>query len=201
MLQQPATATPVPDSPWLGVDVTDHLGRPARVRRVYDVDGEHVAYLTSALPADEDGEAICGEHTALLSAPGHPAAVPDFPGRLAELGRLEETAHSRGATDADVERFRAAARALEPYDRAEHRLRDALFDQAQPGDRVYLTGKDWYATDADLDDHPLPDLPRRALRVRLDDAVLHAHPHLLTRHPDGIINLSVLRMWPTLGLT
>lgn len=197
---QPATAAAVHDSPWLGEHVTDHLGRPATVRRVYDVDGEHVAYLTSSLPAAEDGEAVCGEHTALLSAPGRPAAVPDFPGKLAELGRLEEAAHSRGATEDDIARFRAAARALEPYDRAEDHLRQALFDQAQPGDRVYLTGKDWYATIADHDDNPLRDFPRLTLRVRLDDTVLRAHPHLLARFPGGIVNLSTLRMWPTLDL-
>ncbi|MFD3422108.1 hypothetical protein [Streptomyces decoyicus] len=191
----------VDDSTWLAKDVTDHLGRPATVRRVYEVRGQHVALLTSALPASEGGEAICGEHVDLLCADGRPPAFPRFLNKIAELGRLEEALYNDGATEADAQRFRAAARALKPYQRAEHYLRQALIDQARPGDRMYLTSKDWYATLADLDSHPLRDLPRQALHVRLDDAALREQPSLLESHPDGIVELSTLTMWPTLGLT
>ncbi|MFF9786344.1 hypothetical protein [Streptomyces nigrescens] len=196
-----APATLVYDSLWLDKDVTDRLGRPATVRRVYDVQGHHVAVLTSTLPASEGGEAISGEHIDLLSADGQPPAFPNFQEKFDELVRLEEVLHSGGATEADAECFRAAAQALKPYQHAEQRLRQALIDQAQPGDRVYLTGKDWYATVVDADDHPLHDLPRMALPIRLDAAALRDDPYLQTRHPDGIVELSTLRLWPTLNLT
>lgn len=199
-MSQPVAVTPVAGSPWLGQDVTDHLGRPATVRRVYDVDGEHVALLTSALPAYQGGEAVHGEHVGLLSAPGRSPALTGFRDRLAELGRLEGVLHDDGATEADAGRFRDAAQALKPYTQSVFRLRQALIDQAQPGDRVYLTGKDWYATVDDLDDSPLHDLPRLALPVRLDDDALRRAPHLRRRHPDGLVELSTLGMWPTLGL-
>lgn len=190
----------VTDSPWLGKDVTDHLDRPATVRRVYDVNGQHTAVLTSTLPALDGGEAISGEHVGLLSLDGQPPAFPGYRDKLTELGELEHTLHSDGATEEDALRFRAASQTLKPYQHAEYHLRQALIDQAQPGDRVYLTGKDWYGTIADLDDHPLRDLPRMALRLRLDDAALREEPHILERHPDGIIELTTLMMWPTLDL-
>ncbi|MFG3429698.1 hypothetical protein [Streptomyces californicus] len=190
----------VSDSPWLGKDVTDHLDRPAIVRRVYDVNGQHTAVLTSALPAIEGGEAISGEHVDLLSTGGKAPVFPGYQDKLSELADLESTLHSVGATEEDALHFRAAHQALKPYQLAEYHLRQALIDQAEPGDRVYLTGKDWYGTIADIDDHPLHDLPRMALRIRLDDSALNEEPHLLERHPDGIIQLPTLMMWPTLNL-
>ncbi|MFF8786956.1 hypothetical protein [Streptomyces sp. NPDC015125] len=195
-----APATPVNDSPWLGKDVTDHLGRPATVRRVYDVRGQHVALLTSASSAPEKGEAIYGEHVALLSADGQPPTFPDFQDKRAELVRLECILHSEGATKADAERFRAAAQALAPYQQARGRLRQALIDQAQPGDRVYLTRQGSYATVADADSYPLDDLPRLSMHVRLGDDALRNDPYLLEGHPDGIVELSTLTLWPTLDL-
>lgn len=190
----------VSDSTWLGKDVTDHLGRPAVVRRVYDVNGQHTAVLTSALPAIKGGEAISGEHVDLLSIGGQAPIFPGYLDKLDELADLENTLHSEGATEEDALLFRAADQVLKPYQQAEYHLRQALVDQAEPGDRVYLTGKDWYATIVDIDDHPLHDLPRMALGIRLDDSALAEEPHLLERHPDGIIQLSTLMMWPTLGL-
>ncbi|MER0476826.1 hypothetical protein ABR737_00385 [Streptomyces sp. Edi2] len=199
-----APITTVDDSPWLGKDVTDHLGRPATVRRVYDVRGQHVTVLTSTLPASNGGEATCGEHVDLLSADGQPPAFPDFQDRFAELVRLEEALYSADATSEDAARFRAADQALKPYREARRHLRQALIQQAQPGDRVYLTGKDWYATiidaDLDADADADSDLPRLSMRVRLDDAALHDDPYLLKSHPDGIIEYSTLKMWPTLNL-
>ncbi|MFI1189174.1 hypothetical protein [Streptomyces californicus] len=190
----------VSKSPWLGEDVIDHLGRPAIVRSVYDVNGEHTAVLTSALPAIKGGEAISGEHVDLLSKPGTAPAFPGYQDKLSELADLESTLHSVGATEEDALHFRAAHQALKPYQLAEYHLRQALIDQAEPGDRVYLTGKDWYATIVDIGDHPLHDPPRMALRIRLDNSALSEEPHILQRHPDGIIQLSTLMMWPTLGL-
>ncbi|MEV6425992.1 hypothetical protein [Streptomyces sp. NPDC051662] len=195
-----AQATALPDSPWLGKAVTDHLGRPATVRRVYEIDGQHVAVLTSALPADQGGEAICGEHVDLLSADGRAPAFPGFLDKLARLADLESALHDPGATEDDARAFRALQQAIKPYQFAEYRLRQALIDQAQPGDRLYLTGKHWYVTLADLDGHPMRDFPRMALRVRLEDDVLREESHILERHPDGVIELSTLTMWPTLGL-
>ncbi|MET8605823.1 hypothetical protein ABZV92_19990 [Streptomyces rubiginosohelvolus] len=190
----------VSDSPWLGKEVTDHLGRPAIVRRVYDVNGQHTAVLTSSLPAIDGGEAISGEHVDLLSTGGNAPVFPGYQDKLSELADLESTLHSGGATEEDALQFRAAHQALKPYQQAEYHLRQALIDQAEPGDRVYLTGKDWYGTVADIDDDPLHDLPRMALRIRLDDSVLNEKPHLLERHPEGTIELTTLMMWPTLGL-
>ncbi|MEO3976980.1 hypothetical protein [Streptomyces sp. CAU 1734] len=193
-------AAPVNDSHWLGKEVTDHLGRPATVRRVYDVQGQPVALLTSPLPATENGEAIYGEHTALLSADGQPPAFLGFQDKLDELGRLESALYADGATEEDAQRFRAASQELKPYQQSRYYLRQALVDQAQPGDRMYLTGKGRCATVVDIDDHPLCDLPRMALRLRLDEATLREEPHLLESHPDGIVELSTIMMWPTLGL-
>ncbi|MFF9436334.1 hypothetical protein ACF1BP_21630 [Streptomyces sp. NPDC014735] len=193
-------AVALPQSPWLGKAVTDRLGRPATVRRIYETGGQHVAVLTSALPAAQGGEAICGEHVGLLSADGRAPAFPGFRDKLSRLADLESALHDPGATEDDARAFRALHQTLKPYQHAEYNLRQALIDQAQPGDRVYLTGKHWYGTLADLDDHPLRDLPRMALRIRLDDATLREEPHILERHPDGIIELTTLTMWPTLGL-
>ncbi|MFI1312520.1 hypothetical protein ACH4TS_20600 [Streptomyces albidoflavus] len=195
-----AQAVAVPDSPWLGKAVTDHLGRPAAVRRVYEVRGQHVAVLTSDLPAAQGGEAIYGEHIDLLSTDDQAPAFPGFRDKLDQLADLEDALYRTDATEDDARAFRALRVTLEPFQFAEYRLRHALLDQAQPGDRLYLTGKDWYATLHDLDDHPLRDLPRMALRVRLDDSALREEPHILKRHPDGIVELTTLTMWPTLGL-
>ncbi|WP_446047618.1 hypothetical protein [Streptomyces olivaceus] len=195
-----ASATTVDDSHWLGREVVDHLGRPATVRRVYDVRGQHVAVLTSDLPAVENGEAIYGEHTSLLSAEGQAPAFPGFQDKFRELARLERILHTEGGTEEDAHRFRAASQALKPYQEARYYLRQALIDQAEPGDRIYLTGKNWYATIADIDGHSLRDLPRMALRLRLDDAALREAPHILESHPDGIVELTTIMMWPTLGL-
>ncbi|MFI1769122.1 hypothetical protein ACH41H_44820 [Streptomyces sp. NPDC020800] len=195
-----AQAVVVPDSPWLGKAVTDHLGRPATVRRVYEVRGQHVAVLTSDLPAAQGGEAICGEHVDLLSTDNQAPAFPGFRDKLDQLANLESALYCTDATEDDARAFRALRMALEPFQFAEYRLRHALLDQARPGDRLYLTGKDWYATLHDLDDHPLRDLPRMALRVRLDDSALREEPHILERHPDGIVELNTLTMWPTLDL-
>ncbi|MEV1040539.1 hypothetical protein AB0J01_28395 [Streptomyces sp. NPDC050204] len=195
-----ARAVALPQSPWLGKAVTDHLGRPATVRRVYEIGGQHVAVLTSALPAAQGGEAIYGEHVDLLSADGKAPAFPGFRDKLSRLADLESALHEPGATEDGARAFRTLQQTLKPYQLAEYRLRQALIDQAQPGDRLYLTGKDWYVTLASLDDHPLRDLPRMALRVRLEDASLREESHILERHPDGIVELSTLTMWPTLGL-
>lgn len=199
---QPDTqqATPLPDSPWLGRAVTDHLGRHATVRGVYEVGGQHVAVLTSTLPVAQGGEAICGEHVDLLSSDGQAPAFPGFRDKLNRLGDLEGALHSAGATEDDARAFSALRRTLAPYQQAEYRLKQALIDQMRPGDRIYLTGKGWYATLEDLDDDPLRDLPRMALRIRLDDAALQEAPSILERHPDGVIELSTLMMWPTLDL-
>ncbi|WP_331746136.1 hypothetical protein OG923_34700 (plasmid) [Streptomyces halstedii] len=195
-----AQAVAVPDSPWLGKAVTDHLGRPAAVRRVYEVRGQHVAVLTSDLPAAQGGEAIYGEHVDLLSTDDQAPAFPGFRDKLDQLANLESALHDPSATEADAHAFRALQQVIKPHQHAEYHLRHALIDQARPGDRLYLTGKHWYATLHDLDDHPLRDLPRVALRVRLDDSALREEPHILKRHPDGIVELTTLTMWPTLDL-
>jgi hypothetical protein len=194
--------TVVNDSRWLNKDVTDHLGRPASVRRVYDVDGEHVAVLTSALPVAEGGEAICGEHVDLLATAEEPPAFPDFLDQRNQLAVLEGAVFRDGATEDDARRYRALADAIGRRQGAEARLTRALFSTAMSGDRVYLTGTGILTTIVDPDPRPEPGLDgvRLYVRARLDTHHLDENPHLARTHPDGIADLSTLTLFPTLGL-
>jgi hypothetical protein len=193
---------PVTESPWLSMGVTDHLGRPATVRRVYDVDGEHVAVLTSDLPTAEGGDAIYGEHVGLLATADQPPAFPDYQAQWKQLTVLESALHRDDATEDDARRFRALADTLKPFQRSRLRLKMALLTEAQSGDRVYLTGKGLFATIVAPDpyDEYADDGVRLHLRARLDESHLRDNPRLSNAHPDGILDLSTLRLFPTLGL-
>ncbi|MEV8544576.1 hypothetical protein [Streptomyces sp. NPDC051572] len=197
-----ATLTVVDDSPWLGKCVSDHLSRPASVRRVYDVEGEHVAVLTSDLPASEGNDAICGEHVGLLATETDAPAFPDFLAQREQLADLEHTVFYGDATEDNAARYRALADTIGRYQGAESRLSRALFSTAQPGDRVYLTGKGMFATIVDPDPEPEPGLDgvRLYVRARLDEIHLREEPHLRRAHPGGVLDLSTLLLFPTLGL-
>ncbi|MGW1291001.1 hypothetical protein ACWD4N_47560 [Streptomyces sp. NPDC002586] len=194
------TITVLDDSPWLGKNVTDHLHRPATVRRVYDVDGEHVAVLTSDHPASEDHDAISAEHVGLLATDADAPAFPDFLAQRDQLVDLEHTIFYEDATEDDVRRYRALADTITRYQGAESRLSRALFSTARTGDRVYLTGTGMFATITDPDPEPALDGLRLHIRARLDETHLRQHPHLRRAHPDGLLDLSTLTLFPTLGL-
>jgi hypothetical protein len=194
------TVTALNDSPWLGKNTTDHLGRPGTVRRVYDVDGEHVAILTSELPASEDIDAIWGEHVDLLATDSDAPAFPDFLVRRNHLVALERTVFAGDATEDEARRYRDVADILGRYQGAEGRLCRALFSTAQPGDRVYLNGKGMFATIVDPDPVPSLDGLRPYVRARFDEIHLRKNPHLLRAHPGGVLDLSTLLLFPTLGL-
>ncbi|MDX3694702.1 hypothetical protein PV726_31105 [Streptomyces europaeiscabiei] len=194
------TVTALDDAAWLGKNVTDHLGRPGTVRRVYDVAGEQVAILTSELPASEDTDAIWGEHVALLATDSDAPAFPDFLARRNELVALERTVFSGDATEDEARRYRDLADIVGRYQGAEGRLCRALFSTAQSGDRVYLTGKGMFATIVDPDPEPSLDGLRLYVRARLDEIHLRKDPHLLRAHPGGVLDLSTLLLFPTLGL-
>ncbi|MFG2210916.1 hypothetical protein [Streptomyces sp. NPDC048638] len=193
---------PVTESPWLNEHVTDHLGRPATVRRLYDVDGENVAVLTSDLPTAEGGDAIYSEHAGLLATADQPPAFPDYQTRWKQLTTLENALYQDDATEDDARRFRALADTLRPFQHSRLRLKMALLADAQSGDRVYLTGRGLFATILDPDPYneSADDGVRLNLRARLDETHLRDNPHLRNAHPDGILDLSTLRLFPTLGL-
>lgn len=194
------TVTALDDSPWLGKDVTDHLGRPATVRRVYDVDGEHVAILTSELPESEDIDAIRGEHVDLLATDSDAPAFPDFLALRDQLATLEHKVFYEDATEGDARSYRALADTIGRYQGAESRLSRALFSTAETGDRVYLSGKGMFATIVEPDPEPSLDGLRLYVRARLDEIHLRKDPHLRRAHPGGVLDLSTLTLFPTLGL-
>jgi hypothetical protein len=194
------TVSALDGSPWLGKNVTDHLGRSGNVRRVYDVDGEHVAILTSELPASEDIDAIWGEHVDLLATDSDAPAFSDFLARRNQLVTLESTVFTGEATEDEARRYRDLADIVMRYQGAEGRLCRALFSTAQSGDRVYLNGKGMFATIVDPDPEPSLDGLRPYVRARLDEIHLRKDPHLLRAHPGGVLDLSTLLLFPTLGL-
>ncbi|MER0477068.1 hypothetical protein ABR737_01615 [Streptomyces sp. Edi2] len=184
-------------SPWLGKTATGPRGRTGTVRQVYDVEGVHVAVLT-ADDADIYNRPIWNEPVDLLATGTSPAAVPDFSDRLSEFTRLEVTLVRGSPSEAENERFGALRESLSPYLAAGPRLRRALIEQVQPGDRV-VASQNWRATvlDPDLE----PQLPLRTrMRVRVDARHVQADPMMRERYADGVIDLAPSILVPTLGL-
>jgi hypothetical protein len=183
---------PLAECEWLGQSVTDLEGQQGVVRRVYEVDAVQVAILTSA-GTDLNACPIRDEPLDLLARNGEKAAFADYRQQVDEVGALEVRVLHGQSSEAERSRYRTLRGRLDPYSNAQTSLHLALMEQVQAGDRVidYLTN--WHGTVLDPD--VLPKMPfRHTMAIRLDEA------HRSERWPDGIVNLSTITLYPTLGL-
>lgn len=184
--------TPLAESDWLGQTVTDLEGRHGMVRRVYQVDTIQVAILTSTTP----DPAVCpiwDEPLDLLARDGERAAFAEYRQYVDEVGDLEIRVLHGQSSEAERRRYRTLRGRLDPYPNAQGNLHLALMEQVQSGDRVVDYLKNWHGTVLDPD--PLPKMSlRHKMTIRLDEA------HHSERWPDGVVNLSTITLYPTLGL-
>jgi hypothetical protein len=183
---------PLAESEWLGQSVTDLEGQQGVVRRVYEVDAVQVAILTSA-GTDLNACPIRDEPLDLLARNGEKAAFAEYRQQVDEVGALEVRVLHGQSSEAERSRYRTLRGRLDPYSNAQTSLHLALMEQVQAGDRVIDYLKNWHGTVLDPD--VLPKMPfRHTMAIRLDEA------HRSERWPDGIVNLSTITLYPTLGL-
>ncbi|MFM9458364.1 hypothetical protein [Streptomyces europaeiscabiei] len=183
---------PLAESEWLGQTVTDLEGQQGVVRRVYEVDAVQVAILTSA-GTDLNAYPIRDEPLDLLARNGEKAAFAEYRQQVDEVGALEVRVLHGQSSEAETSRYRTLRGRLDPYSNAQTSLHLALMEQVQAGDRVIDYLKNWHGTVLDPD--VPPKMPfRHTMAIRFDEA------HRSERRPDGIVNLSTVTLYPTLGL-
>ncbi|MEY9842484.1 hypothetical protein [Streptacidiphilus sp. EB103A] len=185
-------AEPVPGSPWTGRAAAGPNGASGTVRRVFRVEGIEIALLTDAAVAR-----VWAEPVDLLATGGRAAAVADFAERWQELGRAEAAVFEGDA--GQLARYRELSAALTPFTRARTRLRRALIEQAAAGDRVAYPLHGLLGTIVDPHSRPGGEL-RTDMLLRLDERHLREDPALRGHHRDGLLEVGVLLLWPTLGL-
>jgi hypothetical protein len=184
--------TPLAESEWLGQTVTDLEGQQGLVRRVYEVGAVQVAILTST-DTDLSACPIRDEPLDLLARPDGRAAFTEHRQQVDEVCTLEVRVLHGQSSEAERSHYRTLRGRLDPYSNAQTSLHLALMEQVQAGDRVVDYLKNWHGTVLDPD--PLPKMSfRHKMTIRLDEE------HRSERWPDGIVSLSTVTLYPTLGL-